>query len=139
MRFEEDGARDLFNVKLVSQRDDDEGDAREPREQGRGKTQPHPEADVRKARWDLRAMKELAEAQPPAFREGAMKMYRTKATAYKAPTTITPKKKRRVDRGDPTDNEDHEEGEHSNNDSSDPDQDDPPPRRKKVKKPRAHK
>ena len=47
---------------------------------------------MRKARQDLRAMKEWAEAQPPAFREGAMKMYWAKAAAYKAPATITPKK-----------------------------------------------
>ena len=80
-------------------------------------------------------MKEWAEAQPPAFREGAMKMYRAKAAYYKAPATITPKRKRRVDRGDPTDEEDHKDGEHSNDNSSNPDQDDPPPLRKRVKKP----
>ena len=75
MKFEEDGARDMFDATMASQCDDDEGGAREPRKRGRGKTQPHPGADVRKARRDLRAMKEWAEAQPPVFREGVMKMY----------------------------------------------------------------
>ena len=110
MRFEEDGAKDLFDAKLVSQRDNNEGHAKEPRKRGRAQTQPHPEADMPKARRDLRAIKEWAEAQPPAFREGAMKMYRAKAAAYKAPATITPKRKRRVDRGDPTEEKEHEEG-----------------------------
>ena len=63
-----------------------------------------------KARRDLCAMKEWAEAQPPAFREGTMKMCRAKAAAHKAPATITPKRKRRVDRGDPMDEEDNEDG-----------------------------
>ena len=57
MTFEEDDARDRFDAKLISQRDNEDGDAKEPRERGRGKTQPHPEADVRNARRDLRAMK----------------------------------------------------------------------------------
>ena len=92
---------------------------------------------MRKARRDLRTIKELAEAQPPAFREGSMKMYRAKATAYKAPATITPKRKRGVDRGDPTYEEDHQEGEHSNDDGSELDKDDSLPLRKRVKKPRA--
>ena len=61
-------------------------------------------------------------------------MYRAKAAAYKAPATITPKRKRRVDRGDPTEEKEHEDGEHSSGDSSDPDQDDPPPHRKRMKK-----
>ena len=35
--FKGDGARDLFDAKLISQRDEEEGDAREPRKRGRGK------------------------------------------------------------------------------------------------------
>ena len=50
MRFEEDDARDLFDVKVVTQRDGDEGHAKEPRVRGRG--------DVGKALRDLRATKE---------------------------------------------------------------------------------
>ena len=80
---------------------------------------------------DLCAMKEWAEAQPPAFREGAMDMYRVKATAFKALATIMPKRNRRAERVDPTDEED--------NDVSEPDRDDPPPLRKRGKKLRTRK
>ena len=80
VRFEEDNARDLFDAKVITQRDGDEGHAKEPQGRGRG--------DVGKARRDLRAMKEWAEAQPPAFREGAMNIYRAQAAACKAPKNL---------------------------------------------------
>ena len=79
-------------------------------------------------------MKEWAEAQPPAFREGAMNMYRAQAAAYKAPATITPKRKRRVDRGEPREEKDHEEGENNSVAISDHDKDDPPPFGTRTKK-----
>ena len=65
MTSEDDGARNLFYAKLISQRADEEGDTKDGRERGRGKTQQHPEANKWNIRRDLHAMNEWTEAQPP--------------------------------------------------------------------------
>ena len=72
----------------------------------------------------------------PAFNKDAISMYLVKATAYKTPVTITPKKKRRGGSVDTVDGEEHQEGGNSSDDDiSKLELDATPPRMRRGKKP----